>query len=65
MAGSFAAFPCPHPSRRGGAAFVTWRGRLSVLTWWLGVRLGVVRESDMAGMVVGGGDVVVGVRRGQ
>ena len=35
------------------------------LTWQLGVHLGVVRESDMAGAVVGGGDVAVGVRRGQ
>ena len=61
MAGSFAAFPCPHPSRRGGAAFVTWRGHSSALTWRLGVRLGVVRESDMAGTVIGGGDVAVGV----
>ena len=65
MAGLFGAFPCPHPSRRGGAAFVTWRGRSLVLTWRLGVRLGVIRESDVAGMVVGGGDVVVGVCRGR
>ena len=28
------------------------------------MRLGVVRESDMAGAVVGGGDVAVGVHRG-
>ena len=65
MAGSFAAFPCPHPSRGGGAAFVTWRGRSSALTWRLGVRLGVVRESDMMGAVIGGGDMAVGVRRGR
>ena len=65
MAGLFGAFPCPHPSRRGGAAFVTWRGCSSALTWWLGVRLGVIRESDVAGMVVGGGDVAVGVRQGR
>ena len=28
------------------------------------MRLGVIRESDVAGMVVGGGDVAVGVRQG-
>ena len=61
MAGSFGAFPCPHPSRRGGAAFVTWWGCSLALTWRLGVRLGVVRESDVVGVVVGGGDVAVGV----
>ena len=29
------------------------------------MRLGVIRESDMAGAVIGGGDVAVGVRRGR
>jgi hypothetical protein len=44
---------------------VTWRGRSWALTWRLGVRLGVVRESDVVGAVVGGGDVAVGVCRGR
>ena len=43
---------------------MTWQGRLSALMWRLGVRLGVVRESDVAGVVVGGGDMAVGVCRG-
>ena len=29
------------------------------------MRLGVIRESDVAGVVVGGGDMAVGVRWGQ
>ena len=44
---------------------MTWWGRLLALIWWLGVRLEVIRESDVAGAVVGGGDVAVGVRRGR